>query len=360
MWSKISYMYQEGMENANGYESIKAAGADAYFIRKYKKTVDRYCADYMQIIRQYCKLSCANAVASYGCNLILSLIGCYFIYIGKLDSSTLLATLLVCGSVLNYMLKTAEIPAKLQVSTVGTEKLSELLGMQKEKERVFTEAKSDVDRLTMQHVCFSYDKVPILSDASISIKWGEFVAIVGANGGGKSTILKLLLGLYQPNEGKIELSSQNGMEGDTWQVAYIPQEPYMFRTSIKENIRMGNADATDAEIIEAAKKARAHDFIMRLPDQYDTILYGQNDKLSRGERQRIQIARAILKKPMFLFMDEAVASVDHESKLMIRDTIKKEFSDCGVISVTHDAEELDDYDAVYKLECGKLNRISVC
>ena len=359
MWSKISYMYKEGMENVNGYESIKAADADAYFIRKYKKTVDRYCTDYMQIIRQYCKLSCANAVASYGCNLILSLIGCYFIYIGKLDSGTLLATLLVCGTVLNYMLKTAEIPAKLQVSAVGTEKLTELLRMEEEKERVFTNAKSDKEELAMQHVFFSYDKAPVLSDVSMSVKRGESVAIVGPNGGGKSTILKLLLGLYQPEKGKIEIFSQNSIEGDVWSIAYIPQEPYIFRTSIRENIRMGNTDATDAEIIEAAQKARAHDFIMRLPDQYDTILYGQNDKLSRGERQRIQIARAILKRPVFVFMDEAVASVDHESKTIIHDTIKKEFSDCGVISVTHDAEELDYYDTIYKLECGKLNKITV-
>lgn len=178
-------------------------------------------------------------------------------------------------------------------------------------------------RVDFQNVSFKYTEGEnVFEHFSLSLKKGEKVGLVGPSGGGKSTITKLLLRFVDPQSGEICIDGQNirNIRQDDLRshIAYVPQEPLLFHRSIRENIAYGKFDATDVEVIDAAKKAEAHEFIARLPKGYDTLVGERGVKLSGGERQRIAIARAILKNAPVLVLDEATSALDSESEHAIQ------------------------------------------
>ncbi len=194
--------------------------------------------------------------------------------------------------------------------------------------------------VNMDSVTFSYDKENIvLQDFSLQIKSGECVAITGASGCGKTTLSKLLLGLYPLDEGTIII---NGLDIKKChltalrkQIAYVPQEPYLFNGSIEENIRMGRPDATEEEIIEAAKQANAHEFIIHLSEGYQTNAGERGNNLSGGQRQRIAIARAILKDCPIILMDEATSALDNESEQFVNEALKNLQGKKTIVIIAH-------------------------
>ncbi len=194
--------------------------------------------------------------------------------------------------------------------------------------------------VNMDSVTFSYDKENIvLQDFSLQIKSGECVAITGASGCGKTTLSKLLLGLYPLDEGTIII---NGLDIKKChltalrkQIAYVPQEPYLFNGSIEENIRMGRPDATEKEIIEAAKQANAHEFIIHLSEGYQTNAGERGNNLSGGQRQRIAIARAILKDCPIILMDEATSALDNESEQFVNEALKNLQGKKTIVIIAH-------------------------
>ena len=179
-----------------------------------------------------------------------------------------------------------------------------------------------------EHVAFSYPSrkdIQVLKDLTLSAKNGEQIAIVGPSGAGKSTIASLLLHFYEPESGNVYFDGRPIHEFPLSQLrrqmAFVPQEVILFGGTIKENISYGKPDATDEEIMLAAKNANAHEFIKRFPEQYETIVGERGIKLSGGQRQRIAIARAILKDPAILILDEATSSLDSESELLVQDAL---------------------------------------
>lgn len=194
--------------------------------------------------------------------------------------------------------------------------------------------------VNMDSVTFSYDKENIvLQDFSLQIKSGECVAITGASGCGKTTLSKLLLGLYPLDEGTIII---NGLDIKKChltalrkQIAYVPQEPYLFNGSIEENIRMGRPDATEEEIIKAAKQANAHEFIIHLSEGYQTNAGERGNNLSGGQRQRIAIARAILKDCPIILMDEATSALDNESEQFVNEALKNLQGKKTIVIIAH-------------------------
>ncbi len=179
-----------------------------------------------------------------------------------------------------------------------------------------------------ENVAFSYPSrkdVPVLKDLSLSAVNGEQIAIVGPSGAGKSTIASMLLHFYEPDSGTLYFderpASKFPISQLRRQMAFVPQEVILFGGTIRENIAYGKPGATDEEIIAAAKNANAHVFVERFPEKYDTIVGERGIKLSGGQRQRIAIARAILKDPAILILDEATSSLDSESELLVQDAL---------------------------------------
>ena len=179
-----------------------------------------------------------------------------------------------------------------------------------------------------EHVAFSYPSrkdIQVLKDLSLTAYNGEQIAIVGPSGAGKSTVASLLLHFYEPDSGTLYFDERPAKEFPLSQLrrqmAFVPQEVILFGGSIRENIAYGKPNASDAEIIAAARNANAHEFVSRFPEQYDTIVGERGIKLSGGQRQRIAIARAILKDPAILILDEATSSLDSESELLVQEAL---------------------------------------
>jgi len=198
----------------------------------------------------------------------------------------------------------------------------------------------------------------ILEDFNLSISAGEKVALVGPSGAGKSTVTKLLLRLYDVTGGSIEIDGQDiskvTQESLRRAIAFVPQEPILFHRSLMDNIRYGRLDATDDEVIEAAKKAHCHDFITALPEGYETHVGERGVKLSGGERQRVAIARAILKNAPILILDEATSALDSESEHLIQDALKTLMAGKTVIVIAHRLSTIMTMDRIVVIEGGRI------
>lgn len=201
-------------------------------------------------------------------------------------------------------------------------------------------------------------KAPIFENFNLKIKPGERVGLVGMSGSGKTTLTKLLLRFADVKDGEILLSGQDlrriTQESLRKNIAYVPQETSLFHRSIADNISYGKPDATPEEIQHAAKLANAHDFIMDLPQGYDTLVGERGIKLSGGQRQRIAIARAILKDAPILVLDEATSALDSESEALIQDALNKLMEGRTSIVIAHRLSTVANLDEIVVLEDGKV------
>ena len=198
----------------------------------------------------------------------------------------------------------------------------------------------------------------MLHDVSFDIEKGKQVAFVGTSGAGKSTIASLILGFYSPTSGNIlfdgeSITSLNLGELRT-QIAYVPQDILLFGGSIKENILYGKPDASDSELYEAAKQAFALEFIEQFPEKFETIVGERGIKLSGGQRQRIAIARAILRNPSILILDEATSSLDSASESLVQAALDNLMINRTSIVIAHRLSTIKNADCIYVLDKGVI------
>ena len=215
--------------------------------------------------------------------------------------------------------------------------------------------------IRLDSVSFEYDNtdnLSVIDDLSLKIPAGETVGIVGSTGAGKTTLVKLLLRFCDVQKGSLSL---DGLDLRDIQVEYlrkaigfVSQDVYLFHGTVRENIAYGTFDASDEEIIEAAKIAEAHDFIMDLPQGYNTIVGERGQKLSGGQRQRVSIARAVLKNPPVLILDEATSSVDNETEALIQRSLEQIAIGRTTIVIAHRLSTIRNADRIFVLEHGKL------
>jgi subfamily B ATP-binding cassette protein MsbA len=205
---------------------------------------------------------------------------------------------------------------------------------------------------------FAYEEAEVLKDISLKVNPGEVVALVGRTGAGKSTLVNMLLRFYDPSTGAVLVDNKNikkvTLGSLRKQIAVVPQEISLFSGTVKENIAYGKMDATDEEIVNAAKLANAHSFIERLPRGYDTEAGERGAKLSGGERQRIAIARAILRDPRILILDEATSSLDPETESLIRDALEKLMKGRTTFIIAHRLYTIEHADRIVVLDSGKI------
>lgn len=214
-------------------------------------------------------------------------------------------------------------------------------------------------RIEFRNVCFSYDGVhEVLSDISFVVEPGQQVAVVGPSGAGKSTVANLIPRFYDVTSGSILIDGTDirtvTLSSLRRQIAIVPQETILFSTTIRENIAYGKMDATEDEIIEAAKAANAHDFIQRLPEGYDTIVGERGMKLSGGERQRVAIARALLKNPKLLILDEATSSLDATSEAIVQEALERLMRNRTTLVIAHRLSTIINSDRILVMEGGRL------
>lgn len=278
-------------------------------------------------------------------------------YNGKVGS--LLALYTMYGAFqYNFLMMGQYIPS-LTSWLVNAERVLEFLELPEESLRNCSDynaanvpAQADVE---FDNITFAYEgqEQKIFDGYSAAFTMGKSYAITGESGRGKSTLMKLLMGFYRISGGSIRIGGHDiyelGLENTRKLIAYIPQEPYIFHDTVRENIRNGNPAASDEEIIRAAKKANAHDFILQLENGYDTILGERGNTLSGGQRQRVAIARAILKNAPVIILDEATSALDNESEQLIQQSINDMKDGRLILMIAHRPSTIATADAEWRI-----------
>ena len=258
----------------------------------------------------------------------------------------------------------SEIWGELQRAAGATERLIELLqtvDSVQDQEVPLSLAKPVRGRIQFENVTFSYPARPAvkaLDEVDLMIEPGETVAFVGPSGAGKTTIIQMILRFYDPQTGRILLDghalSDLGRDAFREHIALVPQDPVIFATSARENIRFGRPDATDAQVETAAKAAAAHEFIQSLPEGYDSPLGERGVMLSGGQKQRIAIARAILRDAPVLLLDEATSALDAESEVLVQAAVDSLSADRTTLIVAHRLATVKKADRIVVLDAGRI------
>jgi len=263
----------------------------------------------------------------------------------------------------------AELYSSMQKSIGATERLMDILeepieNISLENADKFPEGFKIHGDIIFKDVSFFYPsrkELTVINNLSFEVKRGETVAIVGPSGAGKSTLVQLLLRFYDPVSGSILIDGKDSREYSLTSLrshmALVPQEVLLFGGTIRENILYGKHEATQEEVIEAARKANAHDFIMTFPEKYETIVGERGISLSGGQRQRIAIARAVLRNPAILILDEATSSLDSESERLVQEALDKLMEGRTSFVIAHRLSTIRKADKILVLEKGKLKEI---
>lgn len=347
-----------------------------------RKTVDRYNeeADVYAVKSDKRNmfsslLECANTGFDLICNLVFLALGILFVQKGYTTLGAIAAIYTMYGRFSRQFLQMGKYIPELIAYLTYAQNIFEFLDEKTEeemlnhqefnKERLHNEINNSCGHnnidysVNISDLTFSYIKdennapVVVLDNYNERIKAGEFVAVTGASGSGKTTLSKLLMGFYKPDRGIIEVCGNNlddiSLSAGRSFFALVPQDAILFNMSIMDNIRMGRLDATEAEIIEAAKMANAHQFITEFTDGYDTVVGEKGMSVSGGQRQRIAIARAILKNAPIMLMDEATSALDNESERAVNETLQNLKGRMTIIMIAHRTSTIQMADRVISL-----------
>ncbi len=273
-------------------------------------------------------------------------------------SGTLLCTLALMSS-FGPCVALAALGSTLQSTFAAGNRVLDILDESPVVEEITGREDVEFHGASAENVTFSYDKDTILDDFSVEIPGNQIIGIVGRSGSGKSTLLKLFMRFWQVQQGSVKVSGKNVDEINTANLrdmeSFVTQETHLFHDSIRNNLRIAKLDATDEEIIAACKKASVHDFIMSLPDGYDTPVGELGDTLSGGERQRLGLARAFLHDAPFMLLDEPTSNLDSLNEAVILKSLHEERAGKTVVLVSHRKSTMGIVDKAYSVEHGRMS-----
>lgn len=326
--SKDNAIMTESLTNIlSGMALSRIFGIGELLLKQYQESN----AQYLKTQKKKNILSAWLGAINEGFQLLNALVflgvGVWFVSTGRTQLSELAAVYAMYGPFCWQFLQIGRYMPELTNCLANAERIFEFLDAEEEPEKYKISKAQGEGYIVFEDITFGYERSRnILEHFSLTIEKGKTVAITGKSGRGKSTLGKLLLGFYKPETGRISIDGKGygemTLEEVRNQIAYVPQEPYLYSISIAENIAYGKAGATQKEIIAAAKMANAHEFIMKLEEGYETIPGERGNRLSGGERQRIAIARAILKDAPILLLDEATSALDNESERLVSEAIE--------------------------------------
>ena len=353
-------------ETFHGISIVKAFTSEYHEVTRYVKSLKSVVATAISNARYRGAFVSFMIFSLFGTLAFVIWYGGTLIQSGELTIGTLVTFVIFSGFVGGTFAGFADMFSQLQKTLGATQSVREILrneGEAVELTPVTVERQYELKgNVRFEHIAFSYPSrkdIIVLKDLSLTANNGEQIAIVGPSGAGKSTIASLLLQFYEPGSGTIYFDERPGKEFPLSQLrrqmAFVPQDVILFGGSIKENIAYGKPDATDEEIIAAAKNANAHVFISNFPEKYDTIVGERGIKLSGGQRQRIAIARAILKDPAILILDEATSSLDSESEQLVQDALENLMKGRTSFVIAHRLSTIRNADKIVLIDKGVVS-----
>lgn len=353
-----SYM----VESLNGIQTVKAYNAE----RKVKLETE---IKFVKLLKSIFKLSWVSNMQS-SLKIFVELVGGVIILwvggVSVINGEMTIGALITFNSLLAYFLDPVKnlinLQPQMQTAVVAADRLGEILDLEAEKTEKESRKMAPLTLagdIQIRNLDFRYGtRRQVLSDINLTIKKGEKVAFVGESGSGKTTLSKLLLHLYSPEKGEILINGNNiediRLECLRERIAYIPQETFLFSGSIYDNLVLGMDDVDMDNVVEAAKLAQAHDFINELPLRYETRLEENGANLSGGQRQRLAIARAMLKKPDILILDEATSNLDSITERALDKTINEFSKEMTTIFIAHRLSTIKDCDRIFVMDKGKI------
>lgn len=291
---------------------------------------------------------------------VIAVIGCFAILAGTLSVGNLQAFIRYIWQVNDPLTQVSQLSAQIQAAFAGMKRIFEILDEPEETESAPAgllpgPAKGEV---TFEHVSFSYGDTPVIRDFNVTVKSGQMVAIVGPTGAGKTTLINLLLRFYDVNGGRILVDGVDirdmNREDLRSMFGMVLQDTWLFSGTIFDNIRYGNLSARKDEVIDAAKMANVHHFIRTLPQGYNMVINEEGSNISQGEKQLLTIARAILKNPQIMILDEATSSVDTRLEKMLQSAMNKVLKDRTSFVIAHRLSTIKNADLILVLRDGDI------
>lgn len=354
-------------ENITNMRVVKSYVKEEEETVKFKKASRLIYNMFMKAIRIVILSSPAMMLSLYASFILISWIGAQLIVAGSFTTGELTSMFAYVMTILMSLMMFMMIFVMLSISMASVERINEVLGTEStivSPENGLTEVADG--SITFDHVNFAYtdengDKAHVLSDINLSIRSGEVIGILGGTGSGKSSLVQLIPRLYDVESGSVKVAGQDVRNYDLdllrKQVAMVLQTNVLFSGTIKENMRWGNKDATDEEIMEACKIAQADEFIQNFKDGYDTMIERGGANVSGGQRQRLCIARALLMNPKILILDDSTSAVDTKTDSLIRQGLATSLKDTTKIIIGQRISSIQDADRIVVMNDGKIDAI---
>jgi len=364
----VSTKVQRNLATANtklsniisGIHIIRVFNIQKRIVAKFKQSNDEVETASQTRISRQALIDSLNNLTSLLSFIGLIMFGAWLVLIGETSVGVIVAVTQLQNGVRELVGMLGTFISNLQGSLAAGERVFEVLD--EEEENLIPAGEPRVREkpfaLAFDKVSFGYGEEAVIKGMDFSVKKNETAALVGPSGGGKSTVFKLLLQFYEPNEGEIFIAGKNAKEESKKELrarfAYVPQNAHLFNCTIRENIAYGRQDALDEDIIRAAKAANAHDFIKSFSKGYDTMVGEDGMTLSGGQRQRIAIARAILTDAPVLLLDEATSALDNESEALIKDALEKLMKKKTSLIIAHRLSTVEHADNILVIDDGKV------
>lgn len=348
------------LDSVRGMKEIQLFGYAQQRLDEIQQRSQKIDTAFERIKDQEAKVRVYTEVAVSAFNIIMLFTGLILFSLDKIDFSAFLIGVILLMSSYGPVIALSNLSSNLLQTLASGERVLSLLAEEPELKDVESAVDlKDVSRIDVENVSFAYGEEQILSDVSLSVKKGEILGIHGRSGSGKSTLLKLLMRFYDPKSGSIKINGETLPNINTRSLrdnmAYITQQTYIFNETIEENIRLARRDATLEEIMEAAKKASIHDFILSLPEGYQTKMTELGGNLSDGEKQRIGIARAFLHNAPIILLDEPTSNLDSLNEAMILKSLLNVKAEKLIILVSHRQSTMAICDQVIGIENGRMS-----
>ena len=348
------------LDSVRGMKEIQLFGYAKQRLDEIQQRSQKIDTAFERIKDQEAKVRVYTEVAVSAFNIIMLFTGLILFSLDKIDFAAFLIGVILLMSSYGPVIALSNLSSNLLQTLASGERVLSLLAEEPELKDVESAVDlKDVSRIDVENLNFAYGEEQILLDVSLSVKKGEILGIHGRSGSGKSTLLKLLMRFYDPKSGSIKINGETLPNINTRSLrdnmAYITQQTYIFNETIEENIRLARRDATLEEIMEAAKKASIHDFILSLPQGYQTKMTELGGNLSDGEKQRIGIARAFLHNAPIILLDEPTSNLDSLNEAMILKSLLDVKAEKLIILVSHRQSTMAICDQVIGIENGRMS-----